>query len=507
MSNPYTAAHLAEGTIKRGILRLADKYPFHACVLEKFRLVASPPVQTMGVNASKSGITLLYNPEFVMGLPTRQLGAVLLHEVHHVVFGHITLDRRKYADLQALIIALEVTVNEFVREPLPPQAILLEQFPQLPPLESSEERYRRLVQMREARRGQPHPLAVEISPDSGEDGPSGPGGKDREKPNTSDSGDVGDSSSAGGKDCDKPTTRDSRDVDDSSSAGGIDDRELDTGNNGDVVDSSSTGGKDDRKLDTGNNGDVGDSFDAEGKDDDRHRTLDNHDVWEEAMQDVEGACQTVDELVSEAALEAGVMPQDLLKARGRGVGTMPAQVAQALVSNWRGVLDWKQLLRRYVGQILEPRPEFYRPPRRFPHLLGILPGQRRRASRAAVVAVIDTSGSISDECLEHIEGELARLSRSHPVQVIECDCEIHRISRYRGRLEHVVGRGGTDFCPPLESSLLRKLQAELVIYFTDGDGPAPQRPPSCPVIWCLVPEGKPPAPWGRVIRMAEECPR
>jgi predicted metal-dependent peptidase len=463
MSNPYTPAHLAEGTIKRGILRLADKYPFHARVLEKFRLVASPPVQTMGVKASNSGATLLYNPEFVLGLPTRQLGAVLLHEVNHVVLGHIALDRRKYADQRALIIALEVTVNEFVREPLPPQAILLEQFPQLPPLESSEERYRRLVQMREARRGQPHPLAVENSRDSGEDGPSGPGGKDREKPNTSDSGDVDDSSSAGGEVHDKPNSPDS--------------------------------------------GDVGDSFDRGGKDDDRPRTLDNHDVWKEAMQDAEAARQTVDELVSEAALEAGGMPQDLLKARGQSFGTMPTQVVQVLVGNRRGALDWKQLLRRYVGQILEPRPVFYWPPRRFPHLLGILPGQRRRASRAVVVAVVDTSGSISDKCLEEIEGELARLSGSHSVQVIECDCEIHCIYRYRGRLQHVIGRGGTDFCPPLHSSLLRKLQAQLVIYFTDGDGPAPERPPSCPVIWCLVPEGEPPAPWGRVIRMAEECPR
>jgi predicted metal-dependent peptidase len=131
MSNPYTPAHLAEGTIKRGILRLADKYPYHACVLEKFCLVASPPVKTMGVSASKSGVTLLYNSEFVLGLPAHQLGAVLVHEVNHVVLNHLTIDRRKYADQRALIIALEVTANEFVREPLPADAILLEQFPQI----------------------------------------------------------------------------------------------------------------------------------------------------------------------------------------------------------------------------------------------------------------------------------------------------------------------------------------------------------------------------------------
>ena len=37
-----------------------------------------------------------------------------------------------------------------------------------------------------------------------------------------------------------------------------------------------------------------------------------------------------------------------------------------------------------------------------------------------------------------------------------------------------------------------------MVYFTDGFGPAPAEPPPVPVVWCLVPCGQPPAPWGRV---------
>ena len=49
MSNPYTAAALALGAIKRGIRRLADRYPFHAAVLaqladeERVHRKAYPP--------------------------------------------------------------------------------------------------------------------------------------------------------------------------------------------------------------------------------------------------------------------------------------------------------------------------------------------------------------------------------------------------------------------------------------------------------------------------------
>jgi predicted metal-dependent peptidase len=134
----------------------------------------------------------------------------------------------------------------------------------------------------------------------------------------------------------------------------------------------------------------------------------------------------------------------------------------------------------------------------------VLPGRGRRASRPRIVAVIDTSGSIGGRDLEAIDGELARLARQgHRVTVVECDAAIHRVAPYQGRLRQVRGRGGTDFRPPLERSFLRRCRAELVIYFTDGFGPAPAAAPGVPVIWCLVPGGRPPVAWGRTIWMEE----
>ena len=109
----------------------------------------------------------------------------------------------------------------------------------------------------------------------------------------------------------------------------------------------------------------------------------------------------------------------------------------------QGQLDWRHLLRRYVGQLFQVRPVFNRPPRRFPSLVGIIPGKRRESERPKIMAVIDTSASITPELLQQIDAELAGLARHYTVTVVECDAMIHAVYAYRA-IKSVSGRGGTD---------------------------------------------------------------
>lgn len=398
MNPHYAPAQFAVGAIKRSIARLAGKYPFHAKVLEQFRLTTSPAVGTLGVAAATGGVQLLHNPEFVLSLPTDQLVGVLLHEVHHVVLGHLTINPTDYPDQWALTVALEVSVNEFVRESLPPGAIRLEQFPMLPPMESSGQRYRRLEQVKDR-----FVLSVPL---------------------------------------------------------------------------------------------VGTIVETEGM---FVGVLDNHEVWQGTQYDSEATRQAVAELVHQAAVEAGDLPEGLLLAAG--IASASGMGLQTISNDRDGKLDWRRLLRRYAGRVLQSRPVFQRSPRRFPDLLGIIPGRRRVGAKVSVVAIIDTSSSISVECLEEIDGELHQLNRSHPVHVIECDSEVQRTYRYHGRLEYVRGCGGTDFRPALDPAFLRPLRPGLIVYFTDGDGEAPEQSPPWPIIWCLTPGGQAPATYGRVIDM------
>jgi hypothetical protein len=142
------AVQRAEGRIRLGIARLADRYPFHAAVLDRFRLRARPEVGTMGVTVSGDAITLYHNPEFVLAISIGELEGTLLHEVHHVIFGHVLADPADFPDTWARTIAEELTANEFITEPLPGTPITLDQFPTLPPLESTRRRYDRLKRLR-----------------------------------------------------------------------------------------------------------------------------------------------------------------------------------------------------------------------------------------------------------------------------------------------------------------------------------------------------------------------
>jgi hypothetical protein len=84
-------------------------------------------------------------------------------------------------------------------------------------------------------------------------------------------------------------------------------------------------------------------------------------------------------------------------------------------------------LRQYVRKTTERRPVFTRPPRRFPHLVGIVPGQLHQPTRATVMSVIDSSASIGRTLLEMIAGELDHLASNHTVVVVECDAMVLRV--------------------------------------------------------------------------------
>jgi len=139
--------------------------------------------------------------------------------------------------------------------------------------------------------------------------------------------------------------------------------------------------------------------------------------------------------------------------------------------------------------------------RRYQHLLGIVPGVVRRGGKPRIMAVIDTSGSLTDDLLSEISNELRHMARDRDVVVVECDARIQNVYPYRKPLTEVGGRGGTDFRPPLKHEFVRAQRADLVVYFTDGYGPAPANPPQVPVIWALTPGGERPATWGMAVWM------
>lgn len=419
----------AAGLLEIAQKRMVEQYPFHAGFIAAWLPQATTTIDTIGVTVRNGTILLLFNPAFILSCSIPQLRGVLLHEVHHLLFGHVFIDPAQFSNAHALVIAEEVTANEWIREPLPEGGIFLAQFPQLPPNEDTYTRYQR--------------LAIDTTGTS-------VGARLHKKP---------------------PAVNQKR--------------------QGLVPNSSALGLKttpDEQKN--------------------KHsQTLDDHSIWEEARQSSPLARMAVQVLVREvaqsltAAQRQRVVPaiqQQIEKVcQGNASGALFSPVANELT----GQLNWRQLLRRYVRDAVEVRPVFNRPSRRFPALVGIVPGSQRQPQRATVMAVIDTSGSLPDALLESISAELHRMAAHHRVTVVECDSAVHKMYQYQDRIQGFTGRGGTDLRPPFHKALLAKIQPDVIVYFTDGHGEAPGYPPPFPVIWAITPDGQKPAPWGRTLRL------
>lgn len=102
----------------------------------------------------KGPLRLFVNPHYFRDHPIHFAG-VLLHEIHHVLLGHLT-DRRLHemSHKQAMEIAMEVSANEFIAEPLPAGAIVWKMFKRhgLRPFQSTKERYLLLARAAKAGR-------------------------------------------------------------------------------------------------------------------------------------------------------------------------------------------------------------------------------------------------------------------------------------------------------------------------------------------------------------------
>jgi predicted metal-dependent peptidase len=138
-----------------------EKYPFHTAVLARMRVLADPTIDTMGVSMEGRELLLHVNEPWLEAHAEHTLG-LLLHEVHHVVLGHLVDARLREVDAPELLdVCLECAANEHIVEPLP-NPIRWQAFERLGfrPNQSSLERYallREHVRAHESARRLPMP--------------------------------------------------------------------------------------------------------------------------------------------------------------------------------------------------------------------------------------------------------------------------------------------------------------------------------------------------------------
>lgn len=202
-------------------------------------------------------------------------------------------------------------------------------------------------------------------------------------------------------------------------------------------------------------------------------------------------------------------------AKSRGIGSIPSALRR-----WADevlappTIPWRQKLSSLARHAVAWRPgavdHRYDGPSRRQAGLGfgvgrpVLPRLRTPVPRVALV--VDTSGSMGSEeikdCLTEAKGILDAVGAE--VDFCACDAAVHElrpVADLRSMLSLLKGGGGTDFRPAFEALSAKRPRPEVIIFATDGYGPAPEMPPhGIRTIWLLVGGNEnPPAEWGEAI--------
>jgi len=205
-------------------------------------------------------------------------------------------------------------------------------------------------------------------------------------------------------------------------------------------------------------------------------------------------------------IAAAMVGAEMDEATAKMVGTEQLGAVEEIDPVEQPELRWNEVLRAVARRTLQRKAVRTYPSRRQPALVGIIPGRRRSRSWRHVMVAIDTSASMQAAELSQVLAELRALQRmGAKLAMVQCDADIrkHGWLRRTEEIRCVYGRGGTSLEPPFSREMLDKYTPDLIVYFTDGYGPAPKQPPAnVEVLWILTGTApRRPARWGRAVCM------
>lgn len=219
------------------------------------------------------------------------------------------------------------------------------------------------------------------------------------------------------------------------------------------------------------------------------KNIDEHSQWEESEE-------------SEAVIKD--MENKMREIANKYQGKLSRELNEQLEAQAK-IINWKYKLRSLISSSISDifSPCYTKPNKRFPDMVGIIPGKKREAE-GKVFIFLDVSGSIDDDMFSQFVG--VALSIPAPKEIYQIDTEIVgkpiKILSARGLFGKRFTRkaaGGTDFRPAFK--LAKEKNAKLIVYFTDLIGDFPESDPGIKTIWVTPDGGK--APFGEVINKGD----
>lgn len=216
-------------------------------------------------------------------------------------------------------------------------------------------------------------------------------------------------------------------------------------------------------------------------------TLDDHSGWGDIPVEVQDQMnEKIRGMLEKAAKEAD---------RTNKWGNIPMEIRESIRELYSREIDWRQILRNFWGRT--------RSEERLSSLKKInkramykFPGVKRK-TRAEFVCFIDQSGSMADEDISLLFGELEGLAKETGIDVFVFDTEIDKKSHQKWKRKQPKPKlmrtrcGGTDFNAIADFLNSRENRGRWsgAIILTDGYAPKLGQVFDCKVLWVITEHG------------------
>jgi predicted metal-dependent peptidase len=222
--------------------------------------------------------------------------------------------------------------------------------------------------------------------------------------------------------------------------------------------------------------------------------VDSHDGW--------GTTDNIPEDIKDAILKEVL--RQAFEACNKSYGNVPAEAIRSLENIFAPKvkkLPYNQVIRKFISRSITGDIKYSkrRESKRYHTHPGIKIGNKLK-----LLIGFDTSGSVDDYMLRDFINQVQFLSKMGiEIWITECDTKTYRLYKFRRDIKVVMGGGGTDMEPIIETGENGTFDG--VIVFTDGEiPPIVRNAPKFPVLWVIAsrtPDAGIPVKWGEKINM------
>jgi predicted metal-dependent peptidase len=163
-------------------------------------------------------------------------------------------------------------------------------------------------------------------------------------------------------------------------------------------------------------------------------------------------------------------------AEANGAGNLPAGVKRIIQDMTAPKMNWRELIRMQLESTIKSDYTWLRSSRRGWHMDAVMPGMKLDPMIDIAIS-IDASGSMGEDILKDVLGEVAGIMEQFPnyrIHVVSFDTEVYNPQQFDSdNLEYiteyeVMGGGGTDFDCVFNYFKANEIEPKRHIMFTDG---------------------------------------